>query len=109
MGAEDGQSQSRPYAVGGDKHLEGGALVAVEKAEQGAGIFTNVVVDVEEGRRTRLELGESARGDRHEVADAADLDEGGGVVAAFQHRAAQGTDHLATAICTRRLIGAAAR
>ena len=48
-------------------------IVAVKEAEQRLRIFTNVVVHVQERRSARLELGECARCDRHEVADATDL------------------------------------
>jgi len=55
--------------VGGDEHLERGALVAVEEAEQRLRIFTDVVVHVQKGRGAWLELGQCARGDRHQISD----------------------------------------
>ena len=50
MRAEDGDGQRRTDAVGGDEHLEGGALVAAQEPEQRLRVFADVVVHVEEDR-----------------------------------------------------------
>ena len=71
------------------EHMERGTLVAAQEPEQRLVVFADVVVHVEEDRRRRLELGQRARRDGDEVADAADLDEHSAVVEALEHRAAQ--------------------
>ena len=94
MCAENGERQGRSDAMGGDEHLERGALVAVQESEQLLRIVTNVVMHVQERGSARLELGECAWRDRHEISDAAHFDEHDGLVGSFEYRAAQRTDHL---------------
>ena len=64
VGGEDRHRQRRADAVGGDQHLERRALVAAGEAVQRLGVLADVVVDVEERRRRRLQLGQRPR--RHD-------------------------------------------
>ncbi len=108
MRAENGHGQGGADPVGGDQLLERAALVAAEEAEEQLGVLADVVVDVEEGRRRGLQLGQGARRDVHDVADPGHLQQHRGIVGALQHRAAQRPDHSPTAR-NRRRIGAAAK
>lgn len=88
------------------------AFVATKEPEQHLGVFSNVVMHVEEHRRRRLELSQRSRRDRDEVADTTDFDEHPTVVEALEHRTPQRPDHVATAraiasMCRRK--GAEAR
>ncbi len=108
MRGEHRHGHRRAHAVGGDEHVERQPLVALEEAVQRLGVLTDVVMDVEERRGARLQLGQRARRDGDEVADAADLEQHRCVLGALQHGAAQRADHR-RASATRRRIGAMAR
>ena len=63
------------------------------EAVQRLAVLADVVVDVEEDRRRRLELGQRPRRHDDVVADAADLEQHVAVEPALEHRAAQRADH----------------
>ena len=68
--------------------------VAAGEAVQRLAVLADVVVDVEERRRRRLQLGQRPRRDDDVVADAADLEQHDAVEPALEHRAAQRADHV---------------
>ena len=81
--------------MGGDERLERRPLLAGGESVERLTVLADVVVDVEEDRRGRLELGKRARGDDDDVADAAGLDQHRAVEPSFEHLAAQRPDHRA--------------
>ncbi len=102
-----------PDAVGADQGLERDPLVTGQEAEQLLIGFADVVVDVQERRRRRFELGERPVRDVDHVPDAPDLDQHRAVEVTFEDLAAERPDHrrapAAVAAATWRLIGANAR
>ena len=76
-----------------DQVLEGDPFVLRPEAEERLGRFGDVVMHVEEGSCAGLELGQRPVGHEHPIPHSGDFHERSPVELAFEHFAAQRSDH----------------
>lgn len=82
--------------MGGDECLKQLAFITLQKTEEGLGVFSNVMMNVEERRGRGLEFGECSRSDLNRISDSADFEQDRAVGQAFDDAATQGPDHRAS-------------